>query len=129
MMSAETKIKVRNIFLYDYENYYETNELIDFISSLDVSSKRSTNSSTSKSKTQDCSICIETYRLSQFEKITSNCSHSNDICKKCVTRHIETQLNTKGDVNGILCPYGNDCGFLIEYNDVQRIVKGNLFER
>ncbi|GES79710.1 hypothetical protein GLOIN_2v1496646 [Rhizophagus clarus] len=95
-----------------------------------VTSERSTSSGrSSTSKTKDCSICIETYNLKHFIKITNNCIHSNDICRKCVVRHIETQLNTKGDVEGILCPFGNDCGFLIEYNDVQRIVKGNLFER
>lgn len=109
----------------------KTNESNEFISSLKVTSKRSTNSthsSTSKT-TKDCSICVETYDLNQFEKITNNCIHSNDICKSCVSRHIETQLNTKGDVEGILCPFGNDCGFLIEYDDVQRIAGGDLFER
>lgn len=109
----------------------KTNESNEFISSLKVTSKRSTNSthsSTSKT-TKDCSICVETYDLNQFEKITNNCIHPNDICKSCVSRHIETQLNTKGDVEGILCPFGNDCGFLIEYDDVQRIAGGDLFER
>src|SRR2546423_1543132 len=81
------------------------------------------------STTKDCMICVETFNMNQFQKITSSCTHPNDICKNCVSQHIETQLNTMGDVEGILCPFGSNCGFLIEYNDVRRTVNPELFER
>src|ERR1700722_6631788 len=87
----------------------------------------SKSSSTSQSK--ECMICVETFNVKQFKKITKHCSHPNDICKGCVSQHIETQLNTKGDVEGILCPFGEDCGFLIEHDDIQKIANNDLFVR
>jgi len=78
---------------------------------------------------KECLICAESRVVKQFPKITEYCSHSNDICKICVSKHIETQLNTKGDIEGILCPLGENCGSLIGYNDVQRIVEPDLFEQ
>ncbi|CAG8534555.1 2321_t:CDS:2 [Funneliformis mosseae] len=86
-------------------------------------------SSQKKKKEKECIICVESRSVRHFPKITKYCSHPNDICKLCVSKHIETQLNSKGDIEGILCPFGDSCGFLIEYNDVQSIVNSSLFEQ
>ncbi|CAG8459349.1 7607_t:CDS:2 [Funneliformis caledonium] len=86
-------------------------------------------SSQKKKKEKECMICVESRSVRHFPKITKYCSHPNDICKLCVSKHIETQLNSKGDIEGILCPFGDSCGFLIEYNDVQSIVNSSLFEQ
>jgi hypothetical protein len=74
-------------------------------------------------------ICADTFTTDQFLKITKNCSHPKEICKNCVSQHIETQLNTMGDVEGILCPFGDNCGSFIGHNDVRRTVNPELFER
>ncbi|CAI2161769.1 19385_t:CDS:2 [Funneliformis geosporum] len=86
-------------------------------------------SSLKKKKEKECMICVESRSVKLFPKVTKYCSHPNDICKVCVSKHIETQLNSKGDIEGILCPFGDSCGLLIEYNDVQRIVNSSLFDQ
>ncbi|RIA86652.1 hypothetical protein C1645_828932 [Glomus cerebriforme] len=119
--------KYKNVKENDDDDTDDDDDDDDNENEIDTLPSSSTSSSTSQ--TRDCMICVETLSVNQFEKITKNCSHPNDICKGCVAQHVETQLNTKGDVEGILCPFGNDCGFLIEHDDVQRIVNNDLFER
>jgi len=129
MKRKKNKKKGKKKYENKDEDEYDESENYDSGNENDTSN-RSTSSIRGSSQTKDCMICVETYDdMEQFEKVTKHCLHPNDICKKCVAQHIETQLNTKGDVEGILCPFGDSCGFLIEHNDVQRTVNGDLFER
>ncbi|CAG8434092.1 5293_t:CDS:2 [Diversispora eburnea] len=75
----------------------------------------------------ECSICVEEYSKSNFQKITEKCTHNNNICNACVDKHISSKMNDKGDIV-IYCPY-DGCGNEFEFNDVKRIVTKKVFER
>ncbi|CAI2179038.1 92_t:CDS:2 [Funneliformis geosporum] len=76
---------------------------------------------------KECRVCYESLPRSSFREITVNCDHGLFICKSCVSKHISTQLDSKGDV-GINCPFDN-CGENLEYHDVKKQASKEVFDR
>ncbi|CAJ0753914.1 21402_t:CDS:2 [Entrophospora sp. SA101] len=74
---------------------------------------------------QECSICCEGYL--KLQEITSECKH-NDACPVCIKRHIEAELNSKGDIVQVRCPKSR-CTTELTFDDVRRLATKELFER
>ncbi|CAG8714104.1 2494_t:CDS:2, partial [Funneliformis mosseae] len=73
----------------------------------------------------ECSICCEDYTV--INKISSVCGH-DDLCPICIKRHIEAELNTKGDIVQVRCPKSR-CTTELTYEDLRRLAPKELFER
>ncbi|CAG8577037.1 4875_t:CDS:2 [Gigaspora margarita] len=76
---------------------------------------------------KECNICVEKKSPTLFLAVTTKCKHDKTICRNCVERYIDANLNGKGDVF-IQCPF-EGCKKVIEHNDVKRIANQELFER
>lgn len=61
-------------------------------------------------------------------KITATCNHERDVCKKCVGRTIDLEVNGKGNSTKILCPH-TGCASELAHSDVQREATPAVFER
>eukprot|EP00928_Gymnodinium_smaydae_P055253 TRINITY_DN38848_c0_g1_i1.p1 TRINITY_DN38848_c0_g1~~TRINITY_DN38848_c0_g1_i1.p1 ORF type:complete len:470 (-),score=44.91 TRINITY_DN38848_c0_g1_i1:100-1509(-) len=78
---------------------------------------------------QECVICCERLPRDQFEgKITQQCSHERDVCKKCVEHTIELEVNGKGNSTRVLCPH-QGCNQVLDHSDVLREASKTVFER
>ncbi|QSZ34858.1 hypothetical protein DSL72_007717 [Monilinia vaccinii-corymbosi] len=53
----------------------------------------------------ECRICMDTLAPEKFpqSRITSTCAHHPRVCRKCLTQHINTEVQTKAS-NQISCP-------------------------
>ncbi|KAG9307449.1 hypothetical protein G9A89_017279 [Geosiphon pyriformis] len=87
-----------------------------------------TTSRANQVRTSDCIICTETYAISEFQRVTANCSHDKSICTGCVGRHIQHELKDKGNFK-ISCPNGNDCRNILSESDVQRFANEEDYKR
>jgi len=74
---------------------------------------------------KECSVCCEDYSITLL--ISSVCGH-NDLCSVCIKRHIEAELNTKGNVIQVRCPKSR-CTTELTYNDMKRLATKDLFDR
>jgi hypothetical protein len=72
----------------------------------------------------ECSVCCEDYSI--IQEISSVCGH-NDVCPVCIKRHIEAELNSKGDVQ-VRCPKSR-CSTELAYEDIRSLASKDLFER
>lgn len=61
-------------------------------------------------------------------QITNKCLHERDVCKTCVARTIDMEVNGKGNSTEILCPH-KGCSAHLEYSDVQREASASVFRR
>lgn len=66
---------------------------------------------------QECVICTETLPLSQFPDagVTESCSHEPNTCLECVSRHFQSQLESR-TWDQLRCP---ECPALLRYADVR----------
>lgn len=79
--------------------------------------------------TKECAICVHELPAEQFiGKITANCTHVRDVCRECVARTINLEVNGKGNSTRILCPH-KGCNSELEHSDVQREATPAVFER
>ncbi|CAG8699918.1 9412_t:CDS:2 [Ambispora leptoticha] len=76
--------------------------------------------------TKECKICNDDVPVINFTNSTTKCNHK-DICRACLNKNIDRQLNLKGNTN-IECLERN-CKVLMEYEDMKRVVSKDLFER
>lgn len=78
-------------------------------------------------KEQDCAVCADTLRASQFPKtqITQSCTHAPNTCLECIQRHIESQLETRM-WNQLCCP---ECPAMLEYADIEKYASKATFQR
>ncbi|CAI2189420.1 5179_t:CDS:2 [Funneliformis geosporum] len=75
---------------------------------------------------KECKICCNDLPVTEFMSSTTKCGHKN-ICRACLNKTINYQLNTKGNVE-IECLETN-CKVLMEYEDMKRVASNDLFER
>eukprot|EP00930_Biecheleria_cincta_P038958 TRINITY_DN26784_c0_g1_i1.p1 TRINITY_DN26784_c0_g1~~TRINITY_DN26784_c0_g1_i1.p1 ORF type:complete len:473 (+),score=77.36 TRINITY_DN26784_c0_g1_i1:56-1474(+) len=81
------------------------------------------------SNTKGCAICCSDMPLSDFSiAITSACKHERCVCKSCVARSIDLEVNGKGNSTRVLCPQ-DQCSAVLEYSDVQREATATVFDR
>jgi hypothetical protein len=73
----------------------------------------------------ECGVCCENYSI--IQQISPVCGH-DDLCPICIKRHIEAELNTKGDTVQVRCPKSR-CTTELTYNDVKRLASKELFDR
>ena len=73
----------------------------------------------------ECGICCENYSV--IQQISSVCGH-DDLCSTCIKRHIEAELNSKGDIVQVRCPKSL-CITELTYDDVRRLAPKDLFDR
>ncbi|CAG8566448.1 4681_t:CDS:2 [Ambispora gerdemannii] len=76
---------------------------------------------------KECIICAETFDMTQLTQISINCQHENDICQECIARHIEHELQAKGNIE-IICPNEN-CQSVMTEDDVKKLSNETIFER
>ncbi|CAG8701942.1 10879_t:CDS:2, partial [Dentiscutata erythropus] len=69
----------------------------------------------------ECAICCDDVPVTNFMSTTTKCNHK--VCRTCLNKHIDYQLNGKGNVEI------NDCKVLMEYEDMKRITSEDLFKR
>ncbi|CAG8452832.1 21039_t:CDS:2 [Cetraspora pellucida] len=74
----------------------------------------------------ECNICFETENR-DFRKITSKCTHQAIVCKECVNKHVQKQLDEKQELL-IPCPT-KGCKKIMERYDIKSIATEELFER
>jgi hypothetical protein len=75
--------------------------------------------------TTTCSICVESRYTSEFKVVTKRCKHPTLTCQTCVNRHIEAELNNKGNLE-IPCL---SCKQIMEYNDIESIARKEVMAR
>jgi IBR domain, a half RING-finger domain len=78
-------------------------------------------------KEQDCAVCADTLRGSQFPErpVTGSCTHASSTCLDCIQRHIESQLENRM-WNQLCCP---ECPSLLGYADVEKYASKATFQR
>ncbi|CAG8736329.1 13724_t:CDS:2, partial [Gigaspora rosea] len=81
---------------------------------------------------KECILCIEEVNSNEFVKVTDQCNHENDICKKCIRKHVkneilDNELLNKGNLD-ILCP-DDDCCAVLQEQDVKKFVTEKMFIR
>lgn len=78
---------------------------------------------------RECAICVDDKPLSEFPgQITKRCAHSRDICRSCVARTVDLEVNGKGNSTRVLCPHSG-CPAELEYDDIRREAASSVFER
>ena len=78
--------------------------------------------------TRDCSICMETFLISQLQLPSSKCTHEPVACDGCLRLHIAEEVNGKGITREIKCPL-TTCGKKIEHHELHRICKDDVVGR
>jgi ribosomal protein L24 len=77
----------------------------------------------------ECKICCSEKPTSEFPgTITRQCNHTRDICKECVSRTIDLEVNGKGNSTRLLCPR-EGCGACLSHDDVRREATAEVFHR
>ena len=78
-------------------------------------------------KEQECAVCVETLRGSNFlgARVTESCEHGPNTCLECTGRHIESQLETRM-WNQLSCP---ECPELLGYAEVKKYASEATFQR
>jgi len=79
-----------------------------------------------------CEICAEDADVHmrtewRARSITPGCKHPRRICFSCTRRHIEAEVNQKGNPE-IRCPH-NECAALLTHADIQHFATSEHFER
>jgi IBR domain, a half RING-finger domain len=76
-----------------------------------------------------CQVCAdEMDSLLQFQvTVSSNCTHTPEICLSCWEQHIASQADTKS-WDSIKCPH-LDCGVTLDHADMQRFAPTEVFRR
>lgn len=78
---------------------------------------------------RDCAICSDTKPLSEFPgKITAECKHERDVCRSCMARTVNLEVNGKGNSTLIPCPH-KQCSAKLSFEDVRREADKAVFER
>ena len=78
-------------------------------------------------KEQECVICVETLRVSQFPEagVTDECSHESNTCLECISHHIQSQLESRR-WDQLSCP---ECPVLLRYADVQKYATKETYHK
>ncbi|KAG9307463.1 hypothetical protein G9A89_017293 [Geosiphon pyriformis] len=79
-------------------------------------------------RTKECIICTMERPFEHFLPTTIQCTHPDDVCKKCVKTHISHELSDKGNIT-IACPGGHGCKVILQEEDVKRFTNGQVFSR
>lgn len=76
---------------------------------------------------QECVICTETLRVSQFPEVgvTDRCSHEPNTCLECISHHIQSQLESRR-WDQLSCP---ECSALLRFADVQKFATEETFQK
>ena len=79
-----------------------------------------------------CEICAEDADVRmrtewRARSITPGCKHPRRICFSCTRRHIDAEVNQKGNPE-IRCPH-NECAALLTHADIQHFATSEHFER
>ncbi|GBC09939.1 hypothetical protein RclHR1_09210008 [Rhizophagus clarus] len=87
---------------------------------------------------RECIICFEkkfrNYR--NYRKITTKCTHEEDICLECINKYIDTDIEKFESISQfdqevkikITCPVPK-CYKLMERNDIKKIATKDIYER
>ncbi|KAF8319085.1 hypothetical protein DL93DRAFT_2225496 [Clavulina sp. PMI_390] len=83
---------------------------------------------TRRSQRRECTVCRDEKPTGEFpEKApTTSCAHSPTVCTICLARHIEAEVNGKGDTHNVNCP---SCRTRMQYNDIERAASKPTFVR
>ncbi|CAG8513424.1 12610_t:CDS:2 [Ambispora gerdemannii] len=65
--------------------------------------------------------------MTQLIQISINCQHENNICQECIARHIEHELQDKGNIE-IRCP-DEKCRSVLTEDYVKKLSSETIFER
>eukprot|EP00932_Pfiesteria_piscicida_P017014 SRR837773.3916.p1 GENE.SRR837773.3916~~SRR837773.3916.p1 ORF type:complete len:221 (-),score=31.77 SRR837773.3916:88-750(-) len=77
---------------------------------------------------RECAICVSSFPLEHFPgKVTEKCEHVRDVCRDCMARTIEAEVNGKGNSTRVVCPH-EGCSGILEYEDVRREATKEVFE-
>ncbi|CAB4441718.1 unnamed protein product [Rhizophagus irregularis] len=74
-----------------------------------------------------CAICVESRYTSEFKAVTKNCKHTALTCQTCVNRHIEAELNNKGNLE-IICLV-ESCRQIMDYSDIENVARKEVMAR
>ncbi|CAG8486023.1 10391_t:CDS:2 [Ambispora gerdemannii] len=69
----------------------------------------------------------KTYNMTKLIQISINCQHENNICQECVARHIEHELQAKGNIE-IRC-LNENCRSVMTEDYVKKLSSKTVFER
>lgn len=77
---------------------------------------------------RECVICVDKKALRAFPgKITAQCTHMRDVCRACVGKTINLEVNGKGNSTRVICPHAG-CSAVLAYEDVRRESSKAVFE-
>jgi len=72
-----------------------------------------------------CPVCFDEKHPRDIPKLTDNCRPTCTVCADCVKNHIESEVNTKGDLQ-VRCP---TCRTDVDIRKVQQFGRPKDFER
>ncbi|CAG8507329.1 5325_t:CDS:2 [Gigaspora margarita] len=118
-------------FLYDEDSQKEF-----FFNEFQPSSPSPSSISSPVDNEKECIICLEEFDCNEFVKVTDQCNHENDICKKCIRKHVKKEILDNEEDNellnegnfDILCP-DDDCRAVLKEQDVKKFVSEKMFNR
>jgi len=81
---------------------------------------------------ETCEICVEDVDAAMRKEwrarpVSNSCNHTRAVCFTCVRRHIEAEINEKGNP-AITCPH-NECNQQLGHADIQHFATPRQFER
>jgi len=74
---------------------------------------------------KQCAICTSRKSDRKFSRLTVGCTHEARCCSRCVRRHIETEVNSKGNLS-VKCP---ECRKELAHAAVQAHASGKVFQQ
>eukprot|EP00735_Rhodelphis_limneticus_P001262 TRINITY_DN11846_c0_g1::TRINITY_DN11846_c0_g1_i1::g.16418::m.16418 TRINITY_DN11846_c0_g1::TRINITY_DN11846_c0_g1_i1::g.16418 ORF type:complete len:284 (+),score=29.45,sp/Q6T486/RBRA_DICDI/29.71/4e-25,IBR/PF01485.16/4e+03,IBR/PF01485.16/1.1e+02,IBR/PF01485.16/2e-11,IBR/PF01485.16/2.2e-09,IBR/PF01485.16/4.4e+03,zf-C3HC4_2/PF13923.1/0.004,zf-C3HC4_2/PF13923.1/5.1e+03,zf-C3HC4_2/PF13923.1/1.5e+02,zf-C3HC4_2/PF13923.1/1.1e+03,Baculo_RING/PF05883.6/9.1,Baculo_RING/PF05883.6/0.026,zf-C3HC4/PF00097.20/0. len=80
------------------------------------------------SNTKECDICYESFSLTDVFNISKECTHESKLCKPCIQKHMEAEVNTKGEVMTIKCPI-SDCRKVLNHEEIRLFATKAVFDR
>ena len=72
-----------------------------------------------------CVVCFDKKHSDDFQPLTGNCHNGCKVCSNCVKNHIESEVNSKGDLK-IRCP---TCRTELDATAVNKFARRKDFDR
>ena len=81
-------------------------------------------------ETTECTVCTDDVPIANWPASapTQTCKHTVNVCKSCLARHVEEEVNQKGQTIDVRCPM-TSCGKRFDFKDVERWANADVFQR
>lgn len=74
---------------------------------------------------KECLICCTEKPLNQYPRLKHAAAHSSDVCRKCWSRHLSTQIEDK-DASTVQCP---QCEQILVEPEVRKLAQHDAYQQ